>query len=101
MADPTVRGMVGGLAVVVVLLLLAKFVFTQMDAAMETVLGEFETTLQEKYPNRWTKMEDQYLLATLTEPERSQRLLQIMEQLQQEDPKFMAQVNQDMSNMTK
>eukprot|EP00978_Attheya_sp_CCMP212_P025353 scaffold81384_cov43-Attheya_sp.AAC.2 len=100
LADPTIRSMVGGFAVVVVLLLVVKFVMTQADAAMETVLSEFETTLQEKHPSRWTTIEDQYQLATLTEPERSQRLLQIMEQLQQDDPQFMAQVNEEMSNVT-
>mmetsp|Transcript_20418 Transcript_20418/g.36986 ORF Transcript_20418/g.36986 Transcript_20418/m.36986 type:complete len:248 (-) Transcript_20418:1274-2017(-) len=100
LADPTIRSMLGGFAVVVILLLVVKFVMTQADAAMETVLSEFETTLQKKYPSRWTTIEDQYQLATLTEPERSQRLLQIMEQLQQDDPQFMKQVNEEMSNVT-
>ena len=65
-----------------------------MDEAIEKVLVEFENTMKGKYPSRWVSMEAK--LDGLVEPERSQRLFAIMEELQASEPQFMAKVNSEM-----
>ena len=94
--DPNIRLLAIGFGVVAILALGAKFFLNQMDAAIEKVLVEFETTMKEKYQSRWVSIEAK--LDGFVEPERSQRLFSIMEQLQQSEPDFMAKVNRDMGS---
>ena len=93
--DPTIRLLLTGFGVVVVLALAAKFFLNKMDEAIEKVLIEFENTMRSKYESRWVSIEAK--LDGLDEPERSQRLFAIMEDLQQSEPEFMAKVNNDMA----
>jgi len=92
--DPTIRLLLTGFGVVVVLAIAAKFFLSQMDSAIEKVLVEFETTMRRKYASRWVSIEAK--LDGLVEPERAQRLFSIMEELNQSEPDFMAKVNRDM-----
>jgi len=84
-----------GFGVVVLLAILAKFFLNQMDAAIEKVLVDFESTMKRKYESRWVSIEAK--LEGLSEPERSQKLFEIMEGLQQTEPMFMEKVNRDMN----
>lgn len=93
--DPTIRLLLTGFGVFVVLALIAKFLLGQMDGAIEKVLVEFEGTMRAKYASRWVSIEAK--LEGLDEPERSQRLFQIMEKPEQDESDFMAQVNRDMA----
>lgn len=94
--DSTIQLLAIGFGVLVVLALAAKFLLNQMDSAIEKVLVEFETTMKGKYASRWVSIEAK--LDGLVEPERSQRLFAIMEELQVSEPDFMAQVNRDMGS---
>jgi uncharacterized Fe-S cluster-containing radical SAM superfamily enzyme len=69
-----------------------------MDDAIEKVLTEFEVVMKEKYQSRWVSIESK--LDGLEEPQRSQRLFQIMENLQQTEPDFMDKVNKDMASLS-
>ena len=92
--DDTIKLLVIGLAVVIVLAVGAKFFLNQMDAAIEKVLVDFENTMKTRYQSRWVSIEAK--LDGLDEPERSQKLFLIMEQLQESEPDFMAKVNRNM-----
>ena len=92
--DPTIQLLLVGFGVVVTLAIGAKLYLNQMDEAIEKVLVEFENTMKGKYPSRWVSMEAK--LDGLVEPERSQRLFAIMEELQASEPQFMAKVNSEM-----
>ena len=59
--------------------------------SIEKVLVEFESTMKRKYASRWVSIAAK--LEGLDEPERSQKLFAIMEQLQETEPQFMAKVN--------
>ena len=93
--DPTIRLLLVGFGVFVVLAVVAKSLLNQMDAAIEKVLVEFETTMKSKYASRWVSIEAK--LEGLEEPQRSQRLFEIMEGLQQSEPAFMEKVNRNMA----
>ncbi len=95
LGDSTVQLLFVGFGVVVVLAILAKFFLNQMDAAIEKVLVDFESTMKRKYESRWVSIEAK--LEGLGEPERSQKLFEIMEGLQQTEPMFMEKVNRDMN----
>ena len=94
--DSTIQLLAIGFGILVLLAVGAKSLLNSMDAAIENVLEDFETTLKAKYPSRWTSIETK--LDGLQEPERSQTLFQIMEQLQETEPTFMEQVNRDMGS---
>jgi 3-methyladenine DNA glycosylase AlkC len=65
-----------------------------MDSAIEKVLRDFESTMKKKYASRWVSIETK--LKGLKEPDRSQKLFEIMEDLQKTEPDFYAKVNEDM-----
>lgn len=93
--DPTIQILAITSLVLILLAAAAKFFLNQMDAAIENVLVDFERTLKTKYASRWVSIENK--LEGLVEPERAQVLFQIMEDLQEREPDFMAQVNRDMN----
>lgn len=93
--DSTIQ-LIGGAAIVLVLLAAAaKFFLDKMDEAIEKVLVDFERTMKDKYASRWVSIEAK--LDGLQEPERSQKLFSIMEELQTSEPQFMDKVNKDMA----
>lgn len=77
-------------AAAVALLVLLKSLTNQMDAAIEKVLVDFESTLKKKYPHRWNIISAE--LDKLPQDERPAKLFSIMEQMQEEEPEFMSQV---------
>lgn len=91
LVDSTIQLLLAGFGVLVILALAAKFFLNKMDEAIEKVLVEFESTMKRKYASRWVSIEKK--LEGLEEPERSQKLFAIMEQLQETEPQFMAKVN--------
>ena len=66
-----------------------------MDNAIEATLLDFETTMKRFHTKRWEKKIAPQLEG-LGDDERAQKLFDIMEQLQKEDPEFMAKVNNQM-----
>ena len=95
--DPTIKLELGIFAVVVLLLVAANTLFQQMDNAIETVLGEFEKVMKNKYASRWIEIEEE--LEGLDGAERTQKLGIIMDRMQKDEPKLMEKVNADMSSM--
>lgn len=95
LSDPKIQTMFAGFGVFVVVALVAKSLLGRMDSAIAEVLSEFEETMRRNYASRWVSIEAK--LEGLVEPERSQRLFEIMEGLQRDEPEFMAEVNQDMA----
>ena len=93
--DPTIRLLLGGFTIVVIVLFVMKQIVSQMDAAIEGVLGDFESTLKQNHPAKWASIEKQLL--ALTEEARAQKLFQIMQELEQTEPQFMKQVQQQMA----
>ena len=91
--DSTIQFLGVGFGVLVILAVIAKFFLNKMDDAIEKVLVEFESTMKKKYLSRWVSIEAQ--LEGLEDPERSQRLFAIMEELQETEPQFMAKINKD------
>jgi len=96
LSDPTVRLMLAGFGITIVLGLIAKSLLGSMDLAIENVLVEFENIMRTKYVSRWVGFEAK--LEGLVEPERSQRLFGIMEGLERDEPEFMAKIKRDMAN---
>ena len=96
--DSTIQLIFIGFGVLVTLALVAKFFLNQMDSAIEKVLVDFETTMRNKYASRWVSIEAK--LDGLDEPERSQKLFQLMENLQQTEPFFMDEVNKEMMSLS-
>ena len=86
-------------ASVAALLLLLKSLTNQMDAAIEKVLLDFESTIKDNYPQRWDKIAAE--LDQLPNEERPAKLVSIMEQMQEEEPEFMTQVKEKMTNWKK
>lgn len=91
--DDTIKIILFSFTAFVVLALVAKFFLNQMDSAIEKVLIEFESTLKTKYASRWVSIEAQ--LKGLNEPERSQKLFVIMEEMQKKEPEFYAKLMGD------
>lgn len=94
--DSTTQLFAIGFGVVIILGIAASFLSNQMDKAIELTLIEFEKTMKEKHQSRWVSMEAK--LGGTVEPERSQRLFVIMEQLQESEPDFMARLNREMGS---
>lgn len=92
--DSAIQPILIGFGVLVILALVVKFFLNQMDSAIEKVLVDFESTMKDKYASRWVSIEAK--LDGLNESERSQKLFQIMESLQQTEPFFMEEVNKEM-----
>lgn len=94
--DSTVQLIFIGFGIVIILSIIAKLLLNQMDDAIEKVLIDFERVMKVKYPSRWVSIDKK--LEGLGEVERSQKLFEIMEGLQQSEPDFMKRVNEDMSS---
>ncbi len=96
--DSTIQLLFAGFSILVLLAIIAKSLFNQMDNAIQKVLVDFETVMQkEKYKQKW--MDIQTELDGLDELERSVKLFEIMEQLQRDEPQFMEKVNNDMMKL--
>lgn len=96
LGDSTVQLLVAGFGIFILLALIAKFFFNQMDDAIEKVLVEFESTMKNKYESRWVSIESK--LKGLNDVERSQKLFEIMNSLQDAEPDLMEKVNKDMGS---
>lgn len=92
--DDTIKVFLFSSVLFVILALIGKFFLNQMDSAIEKVLRDFESTMKKKYASRWVSIETK--LKGLKEPDRSQKLFEIMEELQKTEPDFYAKVNEDM-----
>ena len=92
--DDTIKVFLFSSLVFVILALIGKFFLNQMDFAIEKVLRDFESTMKRKYASRWVSVEAK--LKGLKEPDRSQKLFEIMEEMQKSEPDFYAKVNEDM-----
>mmetsp|Transcript_15193 Transcript_15193/g.23316 ORF Transcript_15193/g.23316 Transcript_15193/m.23316 type:complete len:187 (+) Transcript_15193:93-653(+) len=89
-------GTMGIVFVVVVGVLAAlKALGGQMDQAIEKVLVEFEVCMKRFYPQQWQEIEAK-LEKTTTADERSAKLFEIMEQMEQDEPALMAQIKEKM-----
>jgi hypothetical protein len=80
----------------IALLIMLKSLTSQMDAAIEKVLVDFESTMRENYPERWNVISAQ--LDNVSPDERPSKLVFIMEQMQEEEPEFMNQVKEKMTD---
>jgi hypothetical protein len=90
--------MIGIFGIVIVILSILAVVSSKVDDAIVQTLRDFETTVQVSYPQKWQLIQQQ-LNDTITQTpdvDRDVVLLQIMEQFEQDDPQFMAQVRQRM-----
>ncbi len=98
--DSTVQLLFLGFTILIALSVVAKSLLDQMDNAIEKVLTDFERVLKEnpKYKLRWMEIQEQ--INGLEEPQRSQKLFEIMEELQKNDPQLMEKVNRDMMNLS-
>ena len=95
--DPTIQLELGIFAAVVLLLVAANALLSQMDGAIEKVLGDFEKVMKNKYASRWIEIEEE--LMGLDDAERTQKLGIIMDRMQKDEPRLMEKVNADMSSM--
>ena len=89
--DGPVGVLLAAFGVFVVLAVGFKAVMAEMDGAIEKVLEDFESSLKRYYPKRWNKIEEEYLVG-LSGDERGIKLLQVMEQLQRDEPEFMTKL---------
>jgi hypothetical protein len=88
-------GILIGVAVVLAALLYGlRALTTQMDEAIGQVLLDFESTMKQRHPSRWTKIVEE--LTDLKGDERDIKLLKVMEEMQEKDPEFMLLVNEQM-----
>ena len=92
--DPTVQKMALAVGLFVLFGLVLSSLVNQMDSAIEKVLTEFEATLKSRYVARWTRISA--VIEGLDEPERSQKLFEIMERMEREEPDFLAKIKREM-----
>jgi hypothetical protein len=92
--DGPIKIMIGTFGIVILVLVALKALAGQMDNAINQVLLEFETTLKRFHPQRWKTIEEQ--LEGLEGDPRDVKLLTMMEELQDTEPKFMAKVEEQM-----
>lgn len=85
-----------GIAFIIVIAILAGFkaLTGQMDQAIEKVLVDFETVMKRYYPQQWQEIENE--LEGMTADERSVKLFETMEQMQETQPEMMAKVREKM-----
>jgi hypothetical protein len=93
--DNTIVTLLGVFGLVMMILIGIKVVADQTDAAIEQVLVDFEQTMKESYPQRW-QTEIRPELEGLQGTDRQQRLVQVMETMEQKDPEFMSRVQAKM-----
>jgi len=89
--DGPVGVLLAAFGLFVVLAVGFKAVMSEMDTAIEKVLQDFEINMKQYHPKRWNKIEEKQL-AGLTGDERDMKLLQVMEQLQKDEPEFMTKL---------
>ncbi len=94
--DSTIQLILTSFGIMTLLAIIIKFFLNQMDNAIEKVLIDFESTMKSKYPSRWVSIEAK--LNGLDDVKRSQRLFEIMEDLQVNEPDFMKKVNENMTS---
>lgn len=70
------------------------FILQGFVEAVDGALLTFEIVMKDKYPERWVVMEKQ--LEGLDQGERGTKLFAIMDQLKQDEPDFMKQVEDEM-----
>jgi hypothetical protein len=94
--DPLIRNIVAVFGIAVLVLAGVNVILAKMDSAIDNVLGDFEKTMRASYPSRWYELEEEAGLKGLDQIARSVKVIAIMERLQNEDPEFMAELNQKM-----
>lgn len=90
-SDPTLQTMFGVFGVAIVVLLIFSFLGKKMDSAIESVLVDFENTMRTYYASRWVEIDKE--LDGLDATARSVKLIAIMENLQENEPRFMEKLN--------
>eukprot|EP00565_Helicotheca_tamesis_P005860 CAMPEP_0185730040 /NCGR_PEP_ID=MMETSP1171-20130828/8222_1 /TAXON_ID=374046 /ORGANISM="Helicotheca tamensis, Strain CCMP826" /LENGTH=142 /DNA_ID=CAMNT_0028399015 /DNA_START=222 /DNA_END=650 /DNA_ORIENTATION=+ len=96
LGDPIIQLMLGGFGLIVVLIAVANFLASKMDSAIENVLEDFEETMKTRYIKRWKLIEEE--LEGLDEAERVEKLIQVMEEIQRDEPALMERINRDMAS---
>ena len=92
--DGTIGVLLGGFGLVILVLGILKVLADRMDSAIEEVLVDFEGTMKQFFPQQWKEMS--VPLEDLEGVDRQQKVMEIMEELQETDPTFMGKVNQKM-----
>jgi hypothetical protein len=92
--DTTITTMLGVFGVVMIALIGYKVLFIDpTDNAIEQVITDFETTMMKDYPQKWnTDIRPQLTGLEPGTMERQQKIIQIMESMEQTDPDFMKRV---------
>jgi hypothetical protein len=93
--DGPVRTILIAGVVFVAALVALKALSSRVDAAIAEVLVAFEKTMKLYYPSRWERLEETQL-QNLTGDERDLKLLEVMEQIQVNEPTFMLEVKEKM-----
>jgi hypothetical protein len=93
--DGPVRTILIAGVVFVAALVALKALSSRVDAAIAEVLVDFEKTMKLYYPSRWERLEETQL-QNLTGDERDLKLLEVMEQIQVNEPTFMLEVKEKM-----
>lgn len=97
-ADPFIQVAFAAWAVAVLFLFGAKAVVTQMDGAVEEVAADFDRMMTLKYAKKWEKMIG---ADGSGNEDRTQRVVEAMERLKEEDPYFVERVMRDMERLNK
>jgi len=84
---------------VVALLVLLKSLTNQMDAAIEKVLVDYESSLKKISPQRWEEIAAE--LEKVPAEELPEKLVSIMEKMQEEEPELMSEIKEGMTNRKK
>lgn len=92
--DGPILTMAGGAVAVMVLLVAFKSLMGKMDEAIGKVLVDFEEAMKTTYPQRWVEMEEE--LEGLEGVDRDVKLYELMDQMEKENPNFMARVKDTM-----
>mmetsp|Transcript_36092 Transcript_36092/g.52867 ORF Transcript_36092/g.52867 Transcript_36092/m.52867 type:complete len:201 (-) Transcript_36092:158-760(-) len=94
--DPIIQLMLGGFALISIVLITLTLLSSKMDDAIEFVLEDFESTMKTYYKKRWVLIEEQ-LEDCKDEAERTEKLISIMEDMQRNEPALMERINRDMA----
>jgi hypothetical protein len=101
--DTTITTMLGVFGVVMIVLIGYKVLFIDpTDNAIEQVITDFETTMMKDYPQKWnTDIRPQLTRLEPGTMERQQKIIQIMESMEQTDPGFMKRVQTKIMTTTR
>jgi len=94
--DPTIQKMIGFFGLGITVLIAISFLGQKMDSAIESVLIDFECAMKKYYASRWVEIDKE--LEGLDATERSTKLLEIMERLQEKEPQFMEKLKRKWSS---